>query len=210
MSQLPPSPLTDTDRSHALRGNAARDALRSTDDALIEPCAAVMRSVTGSCMWDLLSECISIAAVTATYGFALTATPFFKRRSAGPAKRKQKALPHHSVPRLGSECQNEGIAPWVAAMGNACVRPSWLTGHPDPKPKRGGLKADLTDTGVHGSPVGASPLAKNPRTPRGTRQTHYQSYPGIVTKTVKGVYQNHAYMNAIPAPKIRSANPANW
>jgi len=48
MSQLPPSPLTDTDRSHALRGNAARDALRSTDDALIEPCATVMRSVTGS------------------------------------------------------------------------------------------------------------------------------------------------------------------
>jgi hypothetical protein len=57
--------------------------------------------------------------------------------------------------------------------------------------------------------VGASLLAKNSKTPWGTRQTHYQSYPGIVTKTVKGVYQNHAYMNPTPAPKIRSANPAN-
>ncbi|QFG29712.1 hypothetical protein F6476_11140 [Pseudomonas umsongensis] len=27
-----------------------------------------------------MSECISIAAVTASYGFALTATPFFKRQ----------------------------------------------------------------------------------------------------------------------------------
>ena len=35
--------LLAIDRSHALRGNAARDALRSTDDALIEPCATLMR-----------------------------------------------------------------------------------------------------------------------------------------------------------------------
>jgi len=30
----------------------------------------------------------------------------------------------------------------------------------------------------------------------------------IVTKTVKGVYQNHGYMNVTPTPKIRPANPA--
>jgi hypothetical protein len=42
------------------------------------------------------------------YGDSLFQTP----------KRKQKALPHHSVPRLGSACRIEGIAPWVAAMGH--------------------------------------------------------------------------------------------
>ncbi|QFG28805.1 hypothetical protein F6476_06070 [Pseudomonas umsongensis] len=52
-----------------------------------------------ACCGRLFSEYISVAAVTATYGFALTATHFFKRRSAGPAKSKQKALPHHLVPR---------------------------------------------------------------------------------------------------------------
>ncbi|SDB02325.1 hypothetical protein SAMN03159382_00281 [Pseudomonas sp. NFACC23-1] len=64
------------------------------------------------------------------------------------AKVTKALLPHHSVPRLGSACLNEGIAPWAAAKGhpwpsaanpasmpgcplhNACVRPSWLTGRP--------------------------------------------------------------------------------
>ena len=32
---------------------------------------------------------------------------------------------------------------------------------------------------------------------------------GIVTKSVKGVYQKHGYMNNPPAPKICIANPAN-
>ncbi|QFG29694.1 hypothetical protein F6476_11045 [Pseudomonas umsongensis] len=37
-------------------------------------------------------------------------------------KRKQKALPHHSVPRWGSACPLSGIAPWVAAMGHPWPR----------------------------------------------------------------------------------------
>ncbi len=49
---------------------------------------------------------ISVSAVTAAGGFALTASPFFQT-----PKRNQKALPLHSVPRLGSACHNEGIAP---------------------------------------------------------------------------------------------------
>ena len=36
-----------------------------------------------------------------------------------------------------------------------------------------------------------------------------QRYLVIVTKSVKGVYQNPTYMNATPTPKIRIANKAN-
>ncbi len=35
------------------------------------------------------------------------------------------------------------------------------------------------------------------------------SLHGIVTKSVKGVYQKHGYMNKPLAPKICIANPAN-
>ncbi|MBD9587130.1 hypothetical protein IB254_08675 [Pseudomonas sp. PDM03] len=34
-------------------------------------------------------------------------------------------------------------------------------------------------------------------------------YSVIVTKSVKGVYQNPTYMNATPTPKIHLANKAN-
>ena len=53
------------------------------------------------------------------YGESLFQTP----------KRNQKALPHHSVPRLGSACPHSGHR--------------GLTGRLDQKPKRGGLIADL-------------------------------------------------------------------
>ncbi len=64
------------------------------------------------------------------------------------AKVSKTLLPHHSVPRLGSACLNEGIAPWAAAKGhpwpsaanpasmpgcplrNTFVQPSWFTGRP--------------------------------------------------------------------------------
>ncbi len=64
------------------------------------------------------------------------------------AKVSKTLLPHHSVPRLGSACLNEGIAPWAAAKGhpwpsaanpasmpgcplrNTFVQPSWLMGRP--------------------------------------------------------------------------------
>ncbi|VII93238.1 Threonine synthase (EC 4.2.3.1) [Pseudomonas sp. FG-3G] len=77
------------------------------------------------------------------------------------AKVTKALLPHHSVPRLGSACLNEGIAPWAAAKGhpwpsaanpasmpgcplrNAFVQPAWLMGRRDQRPPRGGLIADL-------------------------------------------------------------------
>ena len=34
-----------------------------------------------------------------------------------PKKVSKKGLPHHSVPRLGSACPNEGIAPWARREG---------------------------------------------------------------------------------------------
>ncbi|PMZ86040.1 hypothetical protein C1X61_24900 [Pseudomonas sp. FW215-T2] len=45
------------------------------------------------------AEYISVAAVTAAYGFALTASPFGKRRSAGPAQRNQRSRPLRTAPR---------------------------------------------------------------------------------------------------------------
>ncbi len=106
--------------------------------------------------------CISVAAVTAAGGSALTAGHFWRA-----PKVTKSALPHHSVPRLGSACLNEGIAPWAAAKGhpwpsaanpasmpgcplhNAPVQPAWLTGRRDQRPPRGGLTADLALPVVH-------------------------------------------------------------
>ena len=60
-----------------------------------------------------LSAYISIPAVTATYGSALTAGHFWK----GPKVTKRPS-PHHSAPRPGSVCPNAGFAAWAAAMGH--------------------------------------------------------------------------------------------
>ncbi|SSB99638.1 hypothetical protein SAMN04488697_11982 [Pseudomonas sp. 43mfcvi1.1] len=73
--------------------------------------------------------------------------PLLQRVTFGKAPKVTKnALPHHSVPRLGSACPHSGIAPWTAAKGhpwpsaaipasmpgcplrNACVRPAWFNG----------------------------------------------------------------------------------
>ncbi|CAH0145106.1 hypothetical protein SRABI06_00566 [Pseudomonas brassicacearum] len=75
--------------------------------------------------------------------------PLLQRVTFGKAPKVTKsALPHHSVPRLGSACPHSGIAPWAAAKGhpwpsaaipasmpgcplrNACVRPAWFNGAP--------------------------------------------------------------------------------
>ena len=53
---------------------------------------------------------ISVAAVTASNGFALTANPFFKRQ-----KGTKRALPRRSAPRWGSGFLRYGIAPGAAA-----------------------------------------------------------------------------------------------
>src|SRR5471030_1350830 len=79
---------------------------------------------------------------------------------ANAPKVTKRALPHHSVPRLGSACPHSGSAPRAAATGHpwpgaaksaslpiyplhrACLRPSWLTGpsDQDQDQKHGGLK----------------------------------------------------------------------
>ncbi|AHL35844.1 hypothetical protein CD58_24540 [Pseudomonas brassicacearum] len=57
--------------------------------------------------------CISISAVTAAYGSALTAGHFWKSREPDQPKVTKSALPHHSAPRPGSVCPHSGIAPWA-------------------------------------------------------------------------------------------------
>ncbi len=94
------------------------------------------------------------------------------------AKVSKTLLPHHLVPRLGSACLNEGLAPWAAAKGHpwpsaatsasmprcplrkAFVQPSWLTGRPRSKtePRRPDSRPGSGWDRV--SPVGASLLAK--------------------------------------------------
>ncbi|CAI8797864.1 Secreted protein [Pseudomonas brassicacearum] len=62
---------------------------------------------------------ISVISVTAAYGSALTAGHFWKSREPDQPKVTKSALPHHSAPRLGSVCPNEGIAPWVRVVNGA-------------------------------------------------------------------------------------------
>ncbi len=61
----------------------------------------------------MIAVYISVSSVTAAYGSALTAGHFWK----GPKVTKRPS-PHHSAPRLGSVCPNEGLNPWAAAMGH--------------------------------------------------------------------------------------------
>ena len=55
--------------------------------------------------------------VTTAGGFALTASHFRKARKPAQSKVTKALLPHHSAPRLGSVCPNEGIAPWARREG---------------------------------------------------------------------------------------------
>ncbi|VVO20059.1 hypothetical protein PS720_04147 [Pseudomonas fluorescens] len=93
---------------------------------------------------------ISVAAVTAAYGSALTAGHFWK-----DPKVTKRSSPHHSVPRLGSACPHSGFGAWAAALGhpwpsaaNPASCPRGFTGRRRSKAKakakagRGGLKAD--------------------------------------------------------------------
>ncbi|PMU46893.1 hypothetical protein C1X85_33420 [Pseudomonas sp. GP01-A6] len=98
---------------------------------------------------------ISVAAVTAAYGSALTAGHFWQTPGM-PAQPKvtKRSLPHHSVPRPGSACPHSGPVPRAAATGHpwpgaaksaslpiyplhrAYLRPSWLTGPADQNQKQ--------------------------------------------------------------------------
>ncbi len=121
---------------------------------------------------DLLAlVCISVFAVTAAGGSALTAGHFWK---SAKSNQKRFAPPLGASPRLGMperrHCsvgrrERPSMAAAIPAsmpgcpLHNACVRPSWLTGRRDQRPRRGGLTADLV-LGDRVSPVGASLLAK--------------------------------------------------
>ena len=74
----------------------------------------------------LVVECISVAAVTAAYGFALTASHFWKA-----PKVTKGSCPFRSAPRLGSACPRSGSP---GLRGPARDRPSMararLTRHP--------------------------------------------------------------------------------
>ncbi|QDG55409.1 hypothetical protein NIBR502773_02310 [Pseudomonas sp. NIBRBAC000502773] len=67
----------------------------------------------GPTMYLELTEYISVAAVTAAYGSALTAAHFWR-----DPKVSKRSSPQHSAPRLGSVCPNEGFGAWAAAMGH--------------------------------------------------------------------------------------------
>ncbi|WNZ77820.1 nucleoid-structuring protein H-NS [Pseudomonas sp. P105] len=43
--------------------------------------------------------------------------PLLQRVTFEKRESNQSALPHHSAPRLGSVCPNEGIAPWARREG---------------------------------------------------------------------------------------------
>ena len=45
------------------------------------------------------------------------------------AKVTKTLLPHHSVPRLGSACLNEGIAPWARREGPSMAQRGYLGIH---------------------------------------------------------------------------------
>jgi hypothetical protein len=75
---------------------------------------------------------ISVAAVTAAYGFALTAGHLEKRNAARPQVTKG-SCPFRSVPRLGSACPRFGPAPWASRGARRSKA----------KAKRGGLPAGL-------------------------------------------------------------------
>ncbi|SDT90231.1 hypothetical protein SAMN04490197_0659 [Pseudomonas orientalis] len=58
-------------------------------------------------------EYISVSAVTASGGSALTAGHFWR-----DPKVTKRSSPHHSAPRPGSVCPLSGLNPWAAAMGH--------------------------------------------------------------------------------------------
>ena len=55
---------------------------------------------------------ISIPAVTAAYGSALTAG-YLEKRNAARRQVTKRFCPCRSVPRLGSACPRSGPAPWA-------------------------------------------------------------------------------------------------
>ncbi|MCP2073605.1 UNVERIFIED_ORG: hypothetical protein J2Y77_003041 [Pseudomonas lini] len=66
--------------------------------------------------------CISVSSVTATGGSALTAGHFWKSREPDQPKVTKNALPHHSVPRLGSAPSGGAEALWLLSRFSKVTR----------------------------------------------------------------------------------------
>jgi len=117
---------------------------------------------------------ISIAAVTATCGFALTASPFGKR-----PKRNQKVSPRASGPSpwLGVpplRHSSVGIALRLASLAPTCDEFGCVERRcvpiPSTQPPEGRVGQDQKPKQSERNPVGTSLLAKNVQTPRSSRQ----------------------------------------
>jgi hypothetical protein len=81
--------LLYVDRSHALRGNAARDAPRSAVDARLESCARVTRSVTGCIPTQsvrTISGCRELLIWLWLWLLILICLPLSQRPNAGVAQ----------------------------------------------------------------------------------------------------------------------------
>ena len=130
---------------------------------------------------------ISVAAVTAAYGSALTAGHFWKS-----PKVTKRLSPHHSAPRLGSVCPHSGFGAWAAAMGHpwpSAANPASCRVTHAPKPAFGQRgftgrrrsKATRFASWVRfSSSVGAGLPAKNARAPR------FAWLPASSLKTIAG------------------------
>ncbi|MCP1455295.1 hypothetical protein J3D49_002849 [Pseudomonas kilonensis] len=107
--------------------------------------------------------CISIAAVMAAYGSALTAGHFWKSREPDQPKVTKSALPHHSAPRLGSVCPH-------------CAMPAFgqrgLTGRPRSKAEARRPDSRPGSWWDRVSPVGASLLAMTSAHPTSLQLNH--------------------------------------
>ncbi len=80
--------------------------------------------------------CISVAAVMAADGSALTAGHFRKARKPAQSKVTKALMPHHLAPRLGSVCPHSGIAPWARREGPSMAQrgyPGIHAGMPTPQ-----------------------------------------------------------------------------
>ncbi|EIK70798.1 hypothetical protein PflQ8_1207 [Pseudomonas fluorescens Q8r1-96] len=64
------------------------------------------------------------------------------------AKVTKTLLPHHSVPRLGSACLNEGLAPWARREGPSMAQRGYLGIHAE-VPTAQGLRSAIV---VNGAP----------------------------------------------------------
>jgi hypothetical protein len=102
--------------------------------------------------------CISISAVTAAYGSALTAGHFWKSREPDQPKVTKNALPHHLAPRLGSVCPGFscGSEPARESGGSVCGDVGYPQGFWE---RHGPVARELAPAGARSGPKKAMSAA---------------------------------------------------